>query len=222
MTAAPADTVARSGRRARWTPLISVLVLLLLGVLSGVLWAYLTPTAEVTVTDRGMAIPPEESAHLFGGPATFALTALVLGLVCGLTVWFAAPGVRGPIGVGYGVLVALVASGIGLEVGEAVAGRLYPGVDPQQAGTYRVVESLWLSDTGWRSIEMPWLLLICAPGTAALAFLICAAGAGDRAWTRGRPETVEPADGFEQAGDVEQPGDVEQVTGADGAWRTRR
>lgn len=222
---APGRAAARGSRSSRWTPLIAALVLLLLGVLVGVVWAYLTPTAQVAVSDAGMAIPPEESAHLFGGPAAFALAALILGLVCGLTVWFTMPAVRGPLGLVYGVLVALVASGIGMQVGEAVAGRLHPGIDPHRPGTYSAVESLWLEGAGWHSIATPWLLLICAPGTAALAYLICAAGAGDRAWSRG-PSGTEPAGATDQqlTGASVTGADVTgaDVTGADGEWRTHR
>lgn len=184
----PVPTVtARPGRRGRWTPLITAVSLLILGVLTGVAWALLTPAAEVTVTDAGVAVPPDQSALLAAGPVTFALASLLLGVVCGVGVWFVMPGIRGPVGLGYGTFVALVASGLGMEVGNTIAGRLYPGINPHAPGTYRMVESLWLSDTAWGSVPMPWLLLICAPGMAALAYLICAAGSGDRAWSRGSP-----------------------------------
>ena len=178
---------------ARVRPLLVAVAFLILGVLLGVLWAFVIPYAEVTVTERGLAFPAPQSALLFSGPAVFALLAFGFGAVCALAVWILLRSARGVTGLLFAVALALVASGLAMEVGSAVADARAGGVDPHTPGTYQLVDDLWLTGAGWNVLAAPWLLLICAPGTAALVYFVCAAGSGDGAWhPRGQIPPEEP------------------------------
>ncbi|MCK0440914.1 DUF2567 domain-containing protein [Gordonia alkaliphila] len=192
----------------RVRPLLVAVVLLVLGALLGVLWASVIPYAELTVTDTTAGMPPSESALLFSGPAIFALMAFAFGAVCGLAVWFVLRPARGVSGLLFAVGLALVASGIAIQVGGAVADARAGDIDPHTPGTYQLVDSLWLTGAGWNALSAPWLLLICAPGVAALVYFVCAAGSSDNAWLpKGQSsDGIDGADGFpEPAPDMPQP-----------------
>ena len=67
------------------------------------------------------------------------------GAVCGLAVWFVLRPARGVSGLLFAVGLALVASGIAMEVGGAVADARAGDIDPHTPGVYQLVDSLWLT-----------------------------------------------------------------------------
>lgn len=200
-TPAPPVSVEGPVRPARrFDPAASIVggVLLLLGVGSGVLWAFVTPYATVEVTAEGGGFSAPELAHLFGGVAVFALIAFALGLVCGGVAWGALRAVRGPAGLVYAMVVAAGASAVGMQVADFVVRRRFPPIDPHEPGIYHAAGSLWLTDASLGFLPAPWLLLVCAPGMAALSYFVCVAGTGDAAL---------PGDPAE-AGGIRAPGDA--------------
>lgn len=213
-----------------------LIALVVLGVLAGVLWAFITPTATITTRADGRQIAPAaELAHLFGGVAVFSLLAFALGLVCGAVVWFVLAHLRGWLGLLVAVLTALLASGIALEVGIQIARVRYPS-DLDQAGPHQLVGDLWLDGAHLGSLSAPWVLLVCAPGIAALVYFICAAGSGDSAMPgyREEPEYDEayamagpPPPGWTYAGGPQMPAgpgpdvQVPPATAADAESQTR-
>lgn len=127
------------------TPLLVAWALLLLGAVAGVIWAFVTPYATVTVTASGVEFDAAQSARLFGGIPVFALESFLLGIVSALAVWFAMRRVRGVPGGCFAILLAACASFVALEVALRVGQHRFPDLTAQP-GTYRVVGDLWLSD----------------------------------------------------------------------------
>ncbi|WP_162138701.1 DUF2567 domain-containing protein [Gordonia hirsuta] len=176
------ESAAPRRRRQPYGVLIGLAVL---GALGGVLWAFLVPTAQVRVTaDGSVSLPPAQLARLFDGVAIFALLAFGLGLICGAVIWFAHRQVRGWFGLLTAVVMALLSSSIAMDVGLRVARARYSADDPSAPGVRHLLPDLWLEGAGWNSMPAPWLLLTCAPGLAALTYLILAVSAADTAWLR--------------------------------------
>lgn len=164
----------------------ALLALVAVGAALGVLWAFTTPTAQITLTDGGdLLAAPAEMAHLFGGAAYFALLCFALGIGCAVVVWFAAAPLRGWAGLVVAVGTAALAGLVGLQVAMAIAASRYPPIDTAVPGTARLVQNLWLDDAALGGLAAPWLLVICAPGLAALTYLICAVVGGDEAFVAG-------------------------------------
>ncbi len=203
-------TAGRAPGRFDRRPLLILLAMVLLGALAGVAWAFLTPYGTVTVTADGIDFPPAQSARLFGGVPVFALLAAILGVICGLTVWLALRAIRGLPGLLYAVLLAAFSSFVALDVALRVGARRFPDVDVHAPGIYRAVGDLWLSGASWSGVAAPWLLLICAPGVAALTYFFVVAGSDDEAMLR-------PA---ERAALAQRETWV-PVTAGDEEWRTR-
>lgn len=214
----------RRVRRFDATPLVVLLALVALGALAGVAWAFLTPSATVTVTGDGVDFPEDQSARLFGGVPVFTLLAVILGVVCALTVWLVLRAVRGVPGLLYAVGLAAFASFVALDVALRVGGLRFPAIDAHTPGSYRVVGDLWLTGAWWGSLAAPWLLLICAPGAAALTYFFVVSGSDDAAMVRPAERaaaaagTVPEARGAAESRESVTPG---PVTGADEVWRTR-
>lgn len=154
-----------------------------LGAALGALWAFTTPTAQITITaDGDVLASPAEMAHLFSGAAYFALLGFALGIGCAVVVWFAAAQLRNWAGLVVAVGTALVSGLIGMQVAMAIASSRYPELDVTVAGGQRLVQNLWFEHATLGGVTAPWLLLICAPGLAALTYLICAIVGGDEAF----------------------------------------
>lgn len=160
-----------------------LILLALLGAAMGAIWAFTTPTVEVTVTpDGGVLAAPAELANFFSGAAYFTLLAFLLGIVCAVVVWFVHSQVRGMVGLVASVGISFIAGAIGLQVGMGIAESRYSSLDAAAPGTQHLVQNLWLADAALGTFAVPWLLLICAPGMAALTYLICAIVGGDESF----------------------------------------
>ncbi|MFT4085680.1 MAG: DUF2567 domain-containing protein [Gordonia sp. (in: high G+C Gram-positive bacteria)] len=166
------------------------LVLVVLGVLTGVLWAFITPTAPITVTTGGLSFNGVQSAEIFSGVAVFASLAFGFGLITALLVWFGLPQTRGVSGLAYCTVATLAGSGLAMSAGTSIVDRRFPGVDPHRPGLYPVVGHLWLDDASIWGVPTPWLLLICAPTVAVLVYLFLTVAAS-RPELRPAPEVPE-------------------------------
>lgn len=207
--------------------------LLLLAFATGLVWAFVTPAATLTVTgDGGLTDDFEsQSARLFAAPGIFALAAAVFGVLCAVVVWFALPAVRGLGSLLYTLLAAVIGSAIAMDFGGWLAGRRFGAVDPEVAGVYQVVGRLWMPDAWWGPISVPWLLLACAPGFAALVYLLFFTGATPAEDGPADPDApaepaVAPPPGWTYTGAPAaqapaEPG-ADDVTAGDEEWRTRR
>lgn len=169
----------------------AVLALVMLGAALGALWACTTPSALITITDDGeMLAAPAEMARIFGGAAYFSLLSFALGIACAVVIWFVCAPLRSWAGLVVAVGTALLAALIGMQVASAIAAARYPAIEVAVPGAHRLVQNLWLSDASLGGVSAPWLLLICAPGLAALTYLICAIAGGDEAFVTDGPPPV--------------------------------
>ncbi|UQE73540.1 DUF2567 domain-containing protein [Gordonia sp. PP30] len=167
------------------TALITAVALLVLGALAGVLWAFITPYGEVTLTaDGSLDFTAADTAKTFGAVAVFVFLAFGLGAICGVTVWIALRETRGPAGLGYAALLATVSGGIAMAVAQGIGEQRFPGIDVHHPGTYRIVGKLWMPDATFGGLAVPWLLVVCATGFAVLGYFVCAAASTDRAISR--------------------------------------
>ncbi|MFM9378094.1 DUF2567 domain-containing protein [Gordonia sp. VNK21] len=197
----PAAAVADVRRTA-----LVVAGLLILGVLGGVTWAFTAPTTQITVTDQIVGFTQEQSAGLFGAVAVFVFVSAVLGLLVGLLVWFLLPRSRGLSGLLYAVVAAVAVSAIAMEVGRRIASARYE-VDRHTPGVYDTLGDIWLDGARLGDLPAPWLLLICAPGLAALVYFFLVSAKSDP--DLGRGDLPEPAD----RGPVYVPGSMPPVLG---------
>ena len=162
-------------------PLVVVgVVVLLLGVVFGVAWAVTTPAMTGTVTAQGAAVPSEQLGEEFAGVAVFAFWMLAYGAVAAALAWFAARYWRGLIGYGVTFVTAVIGTAIAGSIGTWVAHLHFP--DPHDVGmgqTFRVVPDLVLDGATRNGFSAPWILLICAPLTVSLVYLVCALANSD-------------------------------------------
>lgn len=170
-TAAPSRRAPASPNTVdRRTPVAFVLVVLGLSVLVGALWVWLAPPVTVTVLHGGDARFSEgASANLFGGVAVFALLSFGLGAVLALAGWFGLPHMRGVPGLILTTVMAVVSSGLAMNIGTWIAEAVRPDLNRASPGEYHLTTKLWF-DSG---STPPWLLLICAPTAALIVYLIC-------------------------------------------------
>jgi hypothetical protein len=170
-TAAPPRPVSANQKTVdRRTPVVFVLVVLALSALVGALWVWLAPPITVTVLHGGDARFSEgASANLFGGVAVFALLSFGLGVVLALAGWFGLPHMRGVPGLILTTVMSVVSSGLALNIGTTMAEAMRPDLNRASPGEYHLTAKLWF-DSG---STPPWLLLICAPTTALIVYLIC-------------------------------------------------
>lgn len=143
-----------------------------LAVVCGLLWVPLSPVMRVTVLpDAMIALSEAEMNKLFGGIGVFALLMFAYGIVCALVSWWGLRRDRGPAGLGFALLSAIGGGAIALSVGNWFAVRIRPQVSASP-GDYQVLPDLWLTNAQLGGVPAPWILLICAPLTTALAYLI--------------------------------------------------
>ena len=162
-------------------PLVVVgAVVLLLGAVFGVAWAVRTPAMTGTVTAQGAAVPSEQLGEEFAGVAVFAFWMLAYGAVAAALAWFAARYWRGLVGYGVTFVTAVIGTVIAGSIGTWVAHLHFP--DPHDVGmgqTFRVVPDLVLDGATRNGFSAPWILLICAPLTVSLVYLVCALATSD-------------------------------------------
>lgn len=147
-----------------------VIVVLALSVLVGGLWVWLSPPVKATVTTPGEGrFDQGASANLFGGVATFAFLTFGLGIVLALASWFGLRGMRGVPGLALTTVTAIVSSGLAMDIGTRIAKAVRPALDENVPGDYELTVRLWFDS----DVTQPWLLLICAPTAAIIAYLVC-------------------------------------------------
>ncbi len=178
MTAAVADAAARPQRRTGPRPPRSALLavvcgVVLLGAAVGMVWAMVTPTVTGRVISAKYAeiIGGGDSAE-YESMAWLAVLLFVYGLVAAAISWVAARPWRGPAGFlalgGATVAGSVVAS----VVGDRMAAWRFD--DPKSlpvGATFEFGADLF-DGRWWTLIPSPWVLLICAPFTATLLYLV--------------------------------------------------
>ncbi|MGW5521446.1 DUF2567 domain-containing protein [Gordonia sp. NPDC003950] len=170
-TVAPAiETRPRIRHRTPATLLAAVGVVVLFGVIAGAVWAVATPGASA-VKGRTQVFMVDSIA----GVATFAFVMFGFGVVAAIVTWFVASGWRGLPG--YAAMLASTVFGGALAgvVGSAFAARRFPNPDSFGVGdVFTAVPQLWLDGVTRGSPSGPWILLICAPLTATVVYLLAA------------------------------------------------
>ncbi len=113
--------------RADLLPALRTLVLVaLLGVPLGGVWSLLAPPQDSVVTDSGEIVPVlVESFHRFDALAIFMLLSAATGVLTGAGLWMVRSR-RGPVVLVAAVLGSAAAAWLGMWVGSALAGVLYP------------------------------------------------------------------------------------------------
>ncbi|MBB4136845.1 hypothetical protein BKA16_003397 [Gordonia humi] len=205
--AAPAPTTVSARKKPDIrTAIVFIVVVLALSVLVGGLWVWLSPPVDVTVDKPGDGTFDEGSiANLFGGVATFAFLSFALGAVLALAAWFGLRSMRGVQGLVLTTVIAIVSSGLAMDIGTRIAKAVRPTFDPNVPGDYRFTVRLWFDS----DVSQPWLLLICAPTTAVIVYLICVLTAknptlrpdepaADPGWT----PVAAPSHGWPQGGEL--------------------
>ncbi|MFT3715410.1 MAG: hypothetical protein QM774_05535 [Gordonia sp. (in: high G+C Gram-positive bacteria)] len=155
--------------------------LLILAVAAGAAWALFAPRPDVVVSGGDAGIPMASVDRIYSGVAVYAVIAAVLGILVALVVWFGMPRTRGPLSVLYTVAAALAGGGIAMAAGTGLAKLRVPELNPHKDGTYPSVIDLWLKNASLANQPAPWLLLVIAPGLAALTcfFLATASNSQD-------------------------------------------
>ena len=174
----------------------SVLVaagILLLAVGAGALWAWVSPKPDFVVRGDRSGLPMSSMTQIFGGVGWFIVISSALGLLIALLVWFALPRTRGLGGLAYTVVAATAASWIATESGSLIGDAMTPVINPHRDGRYPTVIDLWLTDATLFGVPAPWILLVCAPGVAALAcFFLATASARQDLGVGDLPEPESP------------------------------
>jgi hypothetical protein len=146
-TEPPQSTPAvRSRGRDAWCALGVAMVLALLGLPMGAIWALTVPRVELVHVDGGWAFTEENPEQYMAADGVFALMGLGLGIVAGAVVWFVLRRRRGPL-----VLTGLVAGAIACQTVAWRFGRI--GRDAYQA-------SLDTVPIGWHVWRAPELLMV--------------------------------------------------------------
>lgn len=183
-------TGSRVRRRDPATLVVGAMIILVLGVVAGGVWAVATP-AMTAVKGYTRVIATDSIA----GVSCFAFVMLGYGVIAAIVAWTVCSGWRGLAG--YGALLAatvLGSGGAGL-VGTALAARRFPDPDSIAVGHYFTgVPDLWLDGVTRGSPSGPWALVICAPLAATLGYLLFALANrhGDLGVGDGPPEPTEP------------------------------
>ena len=141
---------------------LAVVILAVLGVGVGCVWAVVSPHVAVVITADGPNWRPNSGDEFFAGEGAFALIAIAVGLLSGIAAWFAARRWRGP------VLLA------GLVVG-SVAGALIAWQVGRQVGLSAYKDLLDSTDVGRefnRPVEVRSKgILLLQPLAAAVAYV---------------------------------------------------
>ncbi|MFW0792934.1 DUF2567 domain-containing protein [Gordonia sp. CPCC 205515] len=162
------------------TPTISrlaeiVAAVLLVGIVGGVVWAFVTPAMSGRVVgDNSAIIPATQFDQEFAGVAVFAGIMLVVGVIAAAIGWVRGREWRGP----WEFLAIAVASFIGsilaMVIGTQVAHWRFGDPHSMPVGSsFQVVPDLWL-DGSVSGFGSEIVLLICAPMAATLVYLTCA------------------------------------------------
>lgn len=172
MTAVP--TAAVTGVRPQRSALFAVACgVILSGAAVGAVWAMVTPT----VTGRVLS---DKYAEIIGGGdsaeyesmAWLAVLLFVYGLVAAMVMWLAARPWRGPTGFATLVPATVIGSVVASVVGDRMTAWRFDDPKALPVGaTYKFGADLY-DDRWWTLIPSPWVLLVCAPFTATLLYLV--------------------------------------------------
>ena len=148
---------------------VIVAILAIVGVVQGVLWAWVAPGEQVKVyADGSYGALPTADFHPFVDLALFVLSGIVIGLIAGAAVWQA----RSIRGVG-ALLVVVVGSAIGAALAYWIGLAMVTGVDPATVGATGkeqiVVQAPRLSTP---------LVILAQPALAAAVYTFLAAWNG--------------------------------------------
>lgn len=152
-----------------------VAAVLVIGVIGGVLWAFVTPAMSGRVLDdKSAIIPATEFPQEFAGVAVFALIMFAVGVLAAVIGWVRGRPWRGPWGFLAIAVAAFVGSILAMLVGTQVARWRFGDPYGMPVGsTFRVVPDLWL-DGAASGFGSEMAVFICAPMAAALVYLTCA------------------------------------------------
>ncbi len=148
---------------------VIVAILAIVGVVQGVLWAWVAPGEQVRVNaDGSYGALPTADFHPFVDLALFVLSGIVIGLIAGAAVWQA----RSIRGVG-ALLVVVAGSAIGAALAYWIGLAMVTGVDPATVGATGkaqiVVQAPRLSTP---------LVILAQPALAAAVYTFLAAWNG--------------------------------------------
>ncbi len=155
-------------------PFVAVVgAVILLGAVVGAVWAAITPamSGRVTAVDSAV-IPADQFPEEYAGVATFALLAFAYGVIAVVITWMTCRRQRGP----FGFAAVAVATGLGSLLGALVGTWIADArfADPRSTpigGTFEMVPDLWLDGAVRGGTGGEWVLFVCAPLAAALAYL---------------------------------------------------
>jgi len=147
----------------------------LVGVLWGLIWGFLTPGIEGRVVAPDRAVAAGDGTEEFAAIGLFFSVALIAGVVLAVLFWMS-PRFRGPAGVA-GLAFGAIASGVvAVWVGDLIARLRFPGRDGVVVGDgFTQAPSLRITgaylDFGG-GIGFSWALLVVAPMAAMLTYVV--------------------------------------------------
>lgn len=151
------------------------MAVLLLGIISGVIWAFVTPAMSGRVVGVDEAIiPAAQFPEEFAGVAVFAVIMFAFGVLAALVGWVRGREWRGPWGFLAIAVAAFVGSILAMLVGTQVAQWRFGDPHSMPVGSgFRLVPDLWL-DGSVSGFGSEIVLFICAPLVLSLVYLTCA------------------------------------------------
>ena len=169
------------------------------------MWLAPTATVEVQLAHDGSPLirfAEAQLPHMFSAVAVFVLLSFGAGALVAVAAWFGLKSMRGVAGLLLAVGASAVVNGLGVDLGgrfarvahRALAENLGPG-------RYEVLPRLWFDAPGTPA----WLLLICAPLTAVLVYLLLVLLAKDAdlgAVSSHRPASEASSHGWPQGGEL--------------------
>ncbi|RVW00412.1 DUF2567 domain-containing protein [Rhodococcus spongiicola] len=136
--------------------------LVLLGAVSGIVWAFLAPAERLLVVaeDQGVVLTTE-SLHRFDAVAIFVGIGLVLGVLSAVAVWGIRKS-RGPVAVAALVVGSGLGSGVAALAGMGVARLRFPREDNPSVGSIVAMAP---------GLSTP-MVMVVQPLAAALVYLL--------------------------------------------------
>lgn len=144
-------------------------VIVLIGLIAGALWAVLTPAATAIKGSSRIVV-----VDGIAGVGAFAGIMFAFGVIAAVLSWFVARGWRGLPGYAMALASSLLGSWIAMRIGMWLGGRRFTDSASVAVGDYfQTVPDLWLDGVTRGTPSGGWILLICAPLAATVAYLVC-------------------------------------------------